>query len=109
MQTTLLGRCGYICNKAGRSGKATPAKWLWVVIWPAPKVNKIASRKLVYRYLDSCDQTAFLGKITDLGRLLNIIVDRLLAIKPYESLRFFVGSESEGGQIINDKTIGSVF
>jgi hypothetical protein len=24
IQTTLLGRCGYICNKAGRSGKATP-------------------------------------------------------------------------------------
>jgi hypothetical protein len=55
------------------------------------------------------DQTAFLGKITDLGRLLNIIMDRLLAIKPYESLRFFVGSESERGQIINDKSIGSVF
>jgi hypothetical protein len=33
------------------------------------------------------------------NRLLNVIVDRLLAIKPYESLCFFVGSNSEGGQM----------
>ena len=41
-----------------------------------------------------------MGNITDLGWLLYIIVDRLLA---YESFCFFVGRWS------NDKSIGSVF
>ena len=46
-------------QQAGRGGKATPAKWLQMVVWPAPKVNTVKSLrralwKLVYRYLDSC-------------------------------------------------------
>jgi len=35
-----------VCQQVGRGGKAAPAKRLRVVVWLAPKVNKITKRSV---------------------------------------------------------------